>query len=245
MEISALTLRVLLLFFPGVLCAMLVDTLTRRRERAPAEFLTRSFVLGIGVYLVLYALRAVCELAADVLGLDPPLELTFFAALVDERQRIAWGEIALSALVSVPLAAVVAAAFNHNLVENAAEKLGLGRGFGENDVWAFLFNSPDVRWIIVRDLAHDLMFKGWVDAFSDSAGRPELLLRNVSVYRNSSGDKLYETSRLYLARPTEALVVELGVIGTRPTSGGEDGQVRGSATAERNVQEGRSESGGR
>ena len=31
MEVSALTLRVLLLFFPGVLCALLVDALRFRK----------------------------------------------------------------------------------------------------------------------------------------------------------------------------------------------------------------------
>lgn len=109
MELSSLILRVLLLFFPGVVCAVLVDVLTVRRGRNVFQFLTHSYVLGMGSYLLVYGARELWALLAALFGLRPPLEMTFFTALVDERQRIAWGEIALAGLTSVPLAVAVAA----------------------------------------------------------------------------------------------------------------------------------------
>ena len=243
MEISALTLRVLLLFFPGVLCAMLVNNLTRQRDPSPARFLTNAFVLGMGSYLVLYAARELCEAVADLAGISPPRTLSFFVALTDERQRIAWGEIALAAIVAVPLAVTVAAFVNQRLFMNAARKIKVARGFGEYDVWALLFNSPDVGWLVVRDLANDLTFTGTVEAFSDTGERPELLLRDVTVHRNSSGTKLYETRRVYLSRPGESLVLEPGpgrggaVLITSP--GVEHGEDQHPSAADREVQQGR------
>ena len=209
MEISSLTLRVLLLFFPGVLCTMLVDGLTVRRERTPVQFITKAFVLGIGSYLLLYALRGICSGIAGIFGFPQPLPMTFFAALADEKQRIAWGEIALAAGAAIPLATVIAALLNHRVFFRAAEALRITRNSGYPDVWSFLFNAHEVGWVHVRDLTHDLTYYGWVERFSETVDRAEFLLRDVQVYRGSTGVSLYETSMVYFARPSESLVVEI------------------------------------
>jgi len=52
MELSEFSLRLLLLFFPGVVCAYVVDALTIHRRRSEFEFLLNSLVLGIASYLV-------------------------------------------------------------------------------------------------------------------------------------------------------------------------------------------------
>ncbi len=44
MQISDLTLRVLLLFFPGVICCKLVDNLTTHQERTTPMFVVHSFI---------------------------------------------------------------------------------------------------------------------------------------------------------------------------------------------------------
>lgn len=208
MELSTLTVRVLLLFFPGVICAMLVDTLTVHRERTSVQLLTHSFVLGLGSYLSLNALRGGSFWIARLTGSPRPLPVTFFDALTNEKLRISWGEIALATMVGVILAIGVSAAINHRLVHEAANYLKVSRKFGDLDVWGLLFNSPDLGWVTVRDLGYDLTYEGWVDAFSDTSASAELLLRDVRVFRSSSGTQLYETSRVYLARPSDTLVIE-------------------------------------
>lgn len=102
------------------------------------QFLTNAFVLGMGSYLSLYMARALCAGAADVLGLSPPLEMRFFDALADEKQRIAWGEIALTVMMALPLGAAVAAIVNHKLLHRAANAIRITRQFGHLDVWGVL-----------------------------------------------------------------------------------------------------------
>ena len=208
MELSTLTIRVLLLFFPGVICALLVDALTVHRERTAAQFLTHSFVLGLGSYLSLNLLRDVGLQIAHWAGWRRPLPVTFFDALVNEKLRISWGEIALATLASVVLGIGVSAALNHQVIHTAANRLRISRKFGNLDVWGLLFNSRNIGWVVVRDLANDLTFRGWVDAYSDNGAAPELLLRDVTVFRSSTGDQLYGTERVYLARPSHSLVIE-------------------------------------
>jgi hypothetical protein len=208
MELSTLAIRVLLLFFPGVICALLVDALTVHRERTPAQFLTHSFVLGLGSYLSLNFVRDIVFQIAHSAGWRRPLPVTFFDALIDEKLRISWGEIALATLAAVVLGIGVSAALNHQFIHTAANRLRITKKFGDLDVWALLFNSPEVGWVVVRDLANDLTFRGWVDAYSDHGATPELLLRNVTVFRSSTGDQLYGTERVYLARPGHSLLIE-------------------------------------
>jgi hypothetical protein len=129
MELSVLTLRVVLLFFPGVLCALIVHALTIQRERTTPEFLTSAFVFGVSTYLVLAGFREVCAVAAKQIGWTAPPRVTFFDVLTNERARIAWGEIALSAVVALLLAVFVSAAANHNLLHRLAERLRVSRRF--------------------------------------------------------------------------------------------------------------------
>lgn len=208
MELSGFTLRVVLLFFPGVLCALIVHALTIQRQRTTPEFLTSAFVYGVSTYLLLAGMREALTGLATWFGWRVPPRVTFFAALTDERARIEWGEILLSAGVAMLLGLVVSAAANHNLLHRAAERMGISRRFGEPDVWSHFLNSPEIRWIAVRNLSADVVYEGWVEAFSDTGQSPEIVLRDVSVYRNSSGTKLYDRSRVYLSPERQSLVIE-------------------------------------
>lgn len=208
MELSALTLRVVLLFFPGVVCALIVRALTNRRERATPEFLIDSFVFGISTYLVLAMVRAACAAIARTADWPLPPRITFFDVLTNERARISWGEIGSSAIVALLLAAAVSAIANHHLLFRAAGFLRISRKFGDPDVWTYFLNSPDIRWVSVRDVANDTVYEGAVEAFSDTGAAPELLLRKVTVSRSSTDTKLYECDRVYLSRDRASLVVE-------------------------------------
>lgn len=208
MELSVLTLRVVLLFFPGVLCALIVHALTIQRERTTPQFLTSAFVYGVSTYLLLASFREAYAAAARLVGWKTPPRVTFFDVLTNERARIAWGEIGLSAAVALLLALLIAAATNHNLLHRAAERVGISRRFGEPDVWSHFLNSPQVRWISVRNLSADVVYEGWVEAFSDTGQTPEIVLRDVNVYRNSSGAKLYDRTRIYLSPDKQSIVIE-------------------------------------
>jgi Family of unknown function (DUF6338) len=209
MELSALTLRVLLLFFPGVVCAMLVDALTVHRERTPAQFLTNAFVLGLTSYLLLYTGQWICAGIADLLDLRPPLPVTFIDALLNEKLRVSGGEIAAAAGMAVALGLSVSAAINQNLLYRSARTLRITRRRGGLDVWNHLLDSPRTNWILARDLDHGLAYVGWLQAFSETAENAELLLRNAAVIDSATGTKLYDAATLYFARDVRSLSIEV------------------------------------
>lgn len=131
---------------------MLVDALTVHRERTPAQFLTNSFVLGISSYLLLYAGQWACAGMANLAGLRPPLPVTFFDALLNDRIRIAWGEIILTAGIGGMLGLLVSAGMNNRVLHRASRRLPITRKRGSLDLWSYVLGSPRTNWIIVRDL---------------------------------------------------------------------------------------------
>ena len=61
---------------------------------------------------------------------------------------------------------------------------------------------------VVRDVKNELMFAGWIRAFSDYETPREILLRDVRVFKNSTGEPLYRVAATYLSRNNEDWTVE-------------------------------------
>lgn len=216
MEVTELALRVILLFFPGVVAAILVDALTNHRQLTPFVFGTHAFVLGILSYLTLSCFRSIWNWTfEDICKVAQFPELIFFRALADKSVGLGWIEIVLAVAAATLVALVLSAAINHKWLHRIARNTQVSRRSGELDTWSLLFNSSEIGWINVRDIQRDLVYEGWVDAFSDTSDAPELLMRDVAVYRNLSGKRLYRTPRVYLKLNPNDVIIEY----PPPTSG--------------------------
>lgn len=215
MQISELTIRVLLLFFPGIICSILVDSVIVHEKRNTAFFLIYSFVYGVGSYLLLASLPQLCGLIGSILKPLSTCQISFFSALFDSKIEISWKEIAAASGMAIIQAFIISAIITHNLVNRIARRFGISRKSGKLDVWHYTFDSPDVRWAVVRDIANDLVFEGWVESFSDTSKNPELLMRDVRIYRNTTGEQLYEVGGIYLNRNKKDITIELADFGYR------------------------------
>jgi hypothetical protein len=113
-------------------------------------------------------------------------------------------------IVALVVGMGVSLGLERHWLQGFAQFTAISRKFGDLDVWAHTFNSPDYtnRWVVVRDFANNLAFEGWVNAFSDTANDHELLLRDVVVYESSSSTRLYEVDSVYLSRKKSELTIE-------------------------------------
>ena len=206
---SEFAFKVLLLFFPGVLCAFLVDHLTIHRRRDPFFFLLHAFVLGLISYF-LYWLGL--SLAHLIWPHKVSPSVNFLKSLTDTGTTFCFQEIAWVAGVSILLALIIAPLYRFKILHRTASLLNLTTKFGDLDVWGYMLNMKAVVWVTVRDHKNDLVFDGWVQAFSDDSKDAELLLRDVSLYRNSTGERLYQVGALYLSRKREDISIECRTI---------------------------------
>jgi hypothetical protein len=205
MDMTELTVKLLLLFFPGIICHQLVDALVVHRERKLHEVFLLSFVYGILSYLIFAAI-----LCAASQSWSP--QMAMFAALTDSEKSIdVWEVMSVSGLACV-LAIVMSAALNRYWFHDIARSFGVSRKFGQPNVWSFALNANEVRWATVRDIENKLMFQGYVRAFSDNEDPAEILLTEVCVYNEHSAELLYEADHIYLARPRGNLTIEFPIV---------------------------------
>lgn len=126
MEISEFAFKLLILFFPGIVCALIVDQLTIHRPTEVTFFLLRSFVLGIGCYFLYWVLLH---------GLHSrwpgtfSTSVAFFKAQTGSFSQSTFGEIVWVTLVAVGFACVISIFSRHKLINRAAAGLGITHKF--------------------------------------------------------------------------------------------------------------------
>jgi len=208
MEISELTIRILLLFFPGIICTLIVDSMTVHRERNTFVFVVHSFVFGLSCYLIFYFAKYVLDQIPYITGFIDP-KVNFLDALLNTKVPIDYFELIKTTIyVAIPFALFISWLLNDKVFHRFAQRLRVTRKFGEIGVWEYVFGQQNIGWVWVRDIKNDLVFQGLLKAFSDSADDNELLLIDVTVFRNSTGDKLYKVDGLYIARDRNEMTIE-------------------------------------
>lgn len=205
MQLSEFTFKLLLLFFPGIICAYLIDHLTIHRPRETFFFMLQSFVCGIFSYSIYWVgVRLFDFFWPNIVDSN----ITFLRALTNSSTSFSFKEIGLASGIAIILACVITLMSRYKLLNRTARLIGLTNKFGELDVWGYMLNMEEVVWVTVRDHKNDLIYDGWVQSFSDDSKDAELLLRDVSIYKNSTAECLYQVGAVYLSRNRDDISLE-------------------------------------
>lgn len=183
MEVNEFLFNLLLLFFPGIICAYIIDSLTVHRQRETVFFLLQSFVFGIVAYFVYWGVLGGLHY---VLPAKINTTVTFLDNLTNATVKYSFREIFFVTIVAIIIGCTASVLSGNKLPHKLARKLLLTKKFGDMDVWGYFMNKEDVVWATVRDHPNNLVYDGWIEAFSDDSKDAELLLRDVSVYKNDT-----------------------------------------------------------
>jgi len=214
---NAFFIRLMFLALPGVLGSMLFRKLRGRRPRqnweAFLEFMLFSLA-AYAVYGIILELRA--RLAPSVSSVTPPDAssvaspgVAALEALLDQTKPLEWGEILYASAIALMLAVVASYLDSYKCIDRFARRIRATNRCGDDDVWDLLQNSPEVDWVFVRDHKLGLLYFAWIGAFSDSEKERELLLQDVRVHSNDTGEFLYATKAMYLSRGKYDLTIEI------------------------------------
>ena len=208
MELSEFTLRIILLFIPGVISFIIIDKLTIHKESKAHNILIISLILGFICYIFYY-------LGISLAGRfwEINRKCLFFDALSNKEVKLDYKEIAVVSGLSIIIGFVFTFLINYKVLYRIAHRLKISNKPGDIDVWSYIMNSRAPEWVVIRDIENDLMYQGWIEAFSDGIDDDELFLRDVKVFRNSTAAELYEIPGLYLPRKRENIVVEFPLFG--------------------------------
>lgn len=216
LAISELTVRLLFLFFPGIVCTILINKLTERKEESIVYFFIRAFIYGLLSYFLLYIcnfvfnnlIKLVINLICIQGAVPKQFNVMFLQCLFDSNVEFNIYEIFFATISSVLIAMVTIFVENKNLINKFAEKIGISNKFGEIDVWSYVFTSIDSNtWVIIRDYDKSLVYEGWPSAFSSNYKENELFLENVTVY-NIDCEELYKTEAMYITTTSDNMIIE-------------------------------------
>ena len=194
MKLDLTVLQIGLIFFPGIIWASIHRRFVARERTGTFDFLVLCFVFGIISYLVTFA-------AYSAVDRVHPLQRFFEDPGNSGVPLISTIDLLISTGVAFVLALLWTYTSNYKLDVRLFNALKASKSYGDEDLWDYTFNSPRpyVEYVHVRDFERDLVYCGWVDAFSGSGKLRELLLRDVIVY-GLDGEKLYDVPSLYISK---------------------------------------------
>ena len=207
MELSKFSVGLIFIFLPGILALLVSERLTEHLERKGYELFVYALVLGCSAHVV-YSVGAYgIHFVAPAFSVDDDRWIQLM--LDDTSVTIQTRVVAITAVIGLLLGFIVAYAANHSWLHRLAHKIGVSRKFADNDVWGFLLNSGSVGWVVVRDHSKNLMYQGFVATFSTTEDPRELILRDVTVFENSSGAKMYDAQTIYLSFDKKDVALEI------------------------------------
>ncbi len=204
---NEMTIKLLFLGLPGIVCLLLTYKLIGRRSSSQLEV-----VLLVAIYAALpYSLMALLQ------------EAWFFLVGREGKSNVIQNLLSnesippyiilFAAFAGVVQAVVVTYIVNYGIINRIGQRISATNRYGDEDVWNYFHNTPDDQkndgWLIVRDYRAGLAYFGYIRTWSDSEKRRELVMSDVSVYTNETSEFLYEAEHLYLCREHHELSIEV------------------------------------
>ena len=189
-----------LLFFPGIIARIILGRLLFYKNDSAFYFILHSFVFGVFSYIILYLLKFLLS-EIGIIHIDNVYEVIFIST-IDKTKRIDIFEVFYATLISIPFSLIMSYIETRKYISKISRYIKISTRFSEPDVWGYTLNSDILtnnEWVTLRDKKYNLMYLGKVRAFSDSFKEAEILLEDVQVFKNDTGEELYHVDALYLA----------------------------------------------
>lgn len=206
MEITSLSIWFLLVLTPGILSNLFFESLIPLKKGKQFSYLIiRCWLLGISGYATYYLLGKFLEF---FLG---NLEIVDIVKLL-QGQTIAPVSISIlffSSLSGILNTLLLSKILKEKVFHRFCRWIKITKSYGDIDVWSLLMNNLEFdKWCVVRETKNNICYLGWVQAFSDHHFDLEIMIRDVTVYLNDTGEYLYESPLIYLAKDSKDLSFE-------------------------------------
>lgn len=204
--------QIALIFLPGLVWMGLDRKFAAKEKPNQFEAIIKTFLFGTTTYAVLYLLYQITGFEFSLAPLDSETKSEIL-----EHDFL--DEILLSIPLSFLLGVLWVAGETHKWLTRFLQSIHVTKRFGDEDVWDFVFNSSDaaVEYVHVRDFTKNLVYAGWVSAFSETGQIRELLLRDVQIY--DANGECSEVPRLYIARDRNDIHIEFPYQEREPRNG--------------------------
>jgi hypothetical protein len=221
MEVTEVTLRLMLLGMPGIVAYLIICKITTKRKSGQLDSLLQIFLLSILSYLLLSGFYLIlASITGGRIAMVSPLE-RLVGSINSKTSSILFWEIVAATTASIVVAFGWSYAWYFKFLTKLARFIKASDRYGDDGLMAAFLSSEQLHekgeWLVVRDHSTEVFYYGFVHAWSDSNDDlRELILLDVSVYSNVDGAFLYQTEYLYLERPKGVLSIETPTLPSPP-----------------------------
>lgn len=211
MELSGLsvfTVKLIVLLLPGVIAALIVETLTIHKTISQFRFLVFSIVLGSTCYFCLSIFGGIWNFIAIYFGWSP-ITFSIQDSFLTESKPLSILEILLAIFVSIPLSLLVSLFISKRWFNRIGHAIGVTKKYGGDSVYYYAMEQEQVVWARARLFDQDIWYEGLIDSFSEDEDNKEIYLKSVVVYRISDSEKLYELESVYLSLSKNGVILEI------------------------------------
>lgn len=199
MDVSALTIKIILITIPGGLATLIFEKLTAYQKWSSFKFIVNAIFFGGICYLVS---DSVCYffLKNEIIA--------FWNHVIDDK-GISLSEILRASICSVFIGFIASVIETKKYITRFAQFIGIGSKYGEENLYSYFLNQPHITEVYVRDVEYDKTFHGIIDSFSETQEICELSLRNVKVYEYQTSTYLYDMPIVFISRPKNTIFIEV------------------------------------
>jgi hypothetical protein len=201
---TELTIKLIIILLPGAISTLIYGKLILHKEWDNFKFILYSILFGIFSYFLLQIIIDFINLFA--FSKIPDLSLWNDLTIAN---KIPYGEITFSTIVSVILSYIVSLVENEKVISRIAKHFGVSNKYGDENLYSKFLNAKEVEYVYVRSIKNELTYYGWVKSFSESDNLSEICLAEVSVYNYKDSDHLYDVSEIYLSFNKQEIIIEL------------------------------------
>lgn len=199
MEISELTLKLILILIPGSIASIIYERLTIHKQWNSFKFVINAILFGALSYIVAQFVFNICRV-------DTSFE-TFWENL--PTKEIPYNVILKASFVSIFIGLIATGVDHYKLINKLGKFLKLTNKYGDENLYSYFLNAEDVDEVYIRDIGNGLTYHGLINSYSENDEINEIVLVDVIVYDYSTSEKLYSLDKIYLSRKKDNLIIEL------------------------------------
>ncbi|WP_439695178.1 hypothetical protein ACFGVS_19105 [Mucilaginibacter sp. AW1-7] len=213
MDMSALTLKLIALLFPGLVAALLYRRLTvKHKERSDFMFVLIAITEGIFSYLTVQTLYVVAVFGHNLIWRDSWDYQTLHAFRdLSDSKVIPYEEIICASIAAFAISMATVYISHHNLLNKYAIRYRISNKYGDENLYSNFLNENCLSWVYVKDIPNEIVYCGAVQSFSESDEFKEIVLNEVTVYRyfkDKEYKELYDVPKIYLCFPKDKVIIE-------------------------------------
>ena len=184
MNVSELTLKLIILLIPGIISSNIYGKLTfRPKQKSNFMFTLASIIFGIVSYLsvqllfiaitFLKNLNSCHYLNYDILDTFKNLSGT---------ASIPYLEVLIASIFGIFIGFIASGIDNAKIINNLGRFLKFTNKYGDENLFMKFLGSKEVKSVYIRDIANKLTFSGYIESYSETEKFKEIVLDSVSVY---------------------------------------------------------------